>query len=212
MAVIQITQYSSDGATTKVNEVIEKLGNQATIRRLAIGTRVQTPNTIQVVLEREALSSADAASSPLLTELENTFGGAQKSFQVDISPSPFSADSPATVEFVEYVTTWFPVSQATPEFRRNIESEFMKFNEVIMREADGRIGLSIGWGVEEQDNTEVKNEKAVPFFAMTGWRSMQQFEKLTKTDSFKEAAPILMGWGAPYQMVSIRGFSHDQID
>jgi hypothetical protein len=37
---------------------------------------------------------------------------------------------------------------------------------------------------------------------MRGWETMADFERAVKTEVFKEAVPILIGWGAPFELVS----------
>ena len=149
-------------------------------------------------------SSPSLINTLATNELEHSFGKPQNSFHVEVTPSPFSDPSPATVDYVEYVTTFFPVSQATPDFRAKIVSDFMRFNEIVLKEAEEfRIGISIGWSVEELEIPEIKGEKAVAFFATTGWKTLREMDRLMKTEAFAEAQPIVMGWGAPFKMVRV---------
>lgn len=100
------------------------------------------------------------------------------------------------------MTTFFPVSKATPEFRAKIEADFARFNEIVLTEcAEFRIGISVGWSIEELDIPEIEGEKAVAFFATTGWKTLKEMDRLMKTPAFAEAQPIVMGWGAPFKMV-----------
>jgi len=206
MTIIQIVQYTSEGATphnVSFEEEIQQLIGESVPYQLVIGTQVNESNVVQLLLEENSTSGDDTDAGAFVKSLQDSFGTINTSFSVEVNSSPFLDENPATEDVVEYVTTWFPASQATPEFRQKIESDFMRFNEIVMRDAEGRIGLSIGWVVEEQDIEQLKNEKAVAFFTLAGWKSVQHFEKATKTESFKEAAAIVMGWNAPYKMVRI---------
>jgi hypothetical protein len=47
----------------------------------------------------------------------------------------------------------------------------------------------------------VKGEKTKGFLVLVGWQLMAGFELCMKSESVKEALPLLMAWNAPYKMV-----------
>lgn len=205
MAIIQIMQFDSSSISSEVAlEVkIQQISQHHLPEHVTISTKWQEPHIVQVVVERDAASSLD----PLTQELDTLLGKLTNSFHVDVNPSPFTSPSPATVDYVEYVTTFFPVSKATPEFRESVVTDFMRFNEIVLTECkEYRIGISIGWS-EELDAPEIQGEKAVAFFATTGWKTLAEMDRLMQTEAFAKAQPIVMGWGAPFKMVRIWGCS-----
>jgi hypothetical protein len=56
--------------------------------------------------------------------------------------------------------------------------------------------------LEEQEHKDVKKSKC--FLVARGWEGMQYFEDVIKTDEYKEAVQILMGWQAPWDMWHVK--------
>lgn len=67
----------------------------------------------------------------------------------------------------------------------------------------GTLGWTSGWGLDEQEHENVKDEKAKCFFVVRGWESMETLEQSIKKDAFKKAIPILLAWNAPFKMVGV---------
>ncbi|RQM04648.1 hypothetical protein DH86_00003757, partial [Scytalidium sp. 3C] len=91
-------------------------------------------------------------------------------------------------------------SRKTPEFRKQIKEDFLKFDEIYSKGATGNSSLAFGWLLEEQEHDENKGEKASCFFVIRGWESMDHFEQSVKHDAYKEAIPLLFAWNAPWKM------------
>ena len=163
------------------------------------GIQIQDRNTIQVTTDASSLEDSN-----LFRTLRETCGEPKETYHVNFDTSPLSTNGAATAPVVEVVPNFIPVSRLTPEFRAQVEADFQKFDGICKTMAEGDAGLSYGWGMEEQDHDDVKGEKVRPFFIMRGWRSMRDFENLTKQQRFgKEAIPILLAWEAPFRMVSL---------
>lgn len=62
----------------------------------------------------------------------------------------------------------------------------------------GEVGLATGWGeAYGESNTDV-------FFVVArGWAGVSDFGIAVKTQEFNEAKDILMGWNAPFELVSL---------
>ena len=97
---------------------------------------------------------------------------------------------------------YFPTDKVTKEFRDKIEKEFQKFDDICTPAAKGNGAVTYGWVLEEQEHKDVKKSKC--FFVARGWEGMQYFEDVIKTDEYKEAVKILMGWQAPWDMWHVK--------
>lgn len=63
-------------------------------------------------------------------------------------------------------------------------------------------------GIRDQEHDDLPaGEAARIFFVANGWDGMEFFEKSTSTESFKQAVPMLYGWGTPFRLVSDCYFS-----
>ncbi|KAK5079516.1 hypothetical protein LTR70_006508 [Exophiala xenobiotica] len=186
MAIINITHI--EGSPSSIDKTIQKavksLQEQAP-RHLTIGTQIQDPSAVQITSEW---------ASP---NVDPSMG---RSFHVALNRSAFGPDGPATANVVEFAQSYFSASRVTPEFQKQIEQDFLRFDEICSRGAEGDLGLAFGWVQEEQQHEEVVGEEAKCFLVIRGWESMAHFERLVKHDAYKEAIPILFAWKVPFKM------------
>jgi len=188
MAIIDITHI--EGSPSSIDETIQKAVKslqEQSPRHFTIGTQIQDTSAVQITSEW---------ASP---NLSPSIG---QSFHVALNRSAFGSDGPATANVVEFAQSYFPASRVTPEFQKQIEQDFLRFDEICSRGAEGDLGLAFGWVQEEQQHEEVVGEKAKCFLVIRGWESMAHFERLVKHDAYKEAIPILFAWKVPFKMVS----------
>lgn len=161
------------------------------------GFQIQDRSVIQVTSENHGHEDAD-----LLRQLRNSCAHPTETFDAELNRLALETKGPATSPLLEVVVNYFPASRVTPDFRKQIEAEFLEFDSICRSVAEGDGGLAYGWSVDELDHDEVKEDKTRPFFILRGWRSMEDFDNLTKLEKFgKDAIPILMVWKAPFKMV-----------
>lgn len=194
---IALFQAPATGAQEAVQKPLRSL-EAASSPETVIGTQVQDPNII--LLTSEASNFED---QPLFRAIKDLCGQPTSSYQVDLEESALGPGGAASAPYVEFVANYFPVSRLTPDFRAQVEADFAKFNGICKSIAHGDLGLSTGWSVDEVDHQDVTDEKTKVFLIMRGWRSMEDFENITKHEKFEsEAIPILLAWKAPFKMVS----------
>jgi heme-degrading monooxygenase HmoA len=216
MAIAEIIQFSAESKVdartlhTTVDDRIQKavdlVKGASSPKNFVIGAEIQDKGAIQVTSEWEGVQDyANFGTTPefnsFTKNLRNSCGDPRRIFHVDLARSVFGPDGPATANVVEYVSSYFPVSVATLEFRKQIEKDFFRFDEIFNKNANGNKGWTYGWALDELDHENIKGEKATCFFIVRGWESFGHFEQSTKNDEFKEAIPILLGWKAPFKMV-----------
>lgn len=206
MAVLEIILFganpSLDESTTvdeKISKALEDVSGIPYPKHSIIGTRIQHKGSIQITSEwKDAQHHANFATSPefstYIKNLSNTLGEPQNIYHIIFNRSAFEPNEPATANVLEFAQSYFPASRITPDFQAQIEREFSEFNRILCQGAivKGRVGQMVGWVLEEQDHEEIKGEKAKCFVVMTGWESMEDFEKSIDNDAFKEALPILL--------------------
>ena len=186
-----------------LDEIVQKattaIQSASTIQYSNIGNELENKNVLQILIQ-----DSDPANSTTAAEILNSLHEhsitPSTTFHLTFNNPPFAHSGPATAPVVEYAQSWFPRSDATSAFKQRIEQEFEKFTEIFKRESKGDVGCGYGWVEEELEKEEVKDGKATSFIVARGWETLEDFKMSISTDSYKEAAPILYGWGAPYQM------------
>ncbi|KAF2261558.1 hypothetical protein CC78DRAFT_535571, partial [Lojkania enalia] len=216
MLITQIVHFgrepSSDGQTTRaaINDTILKaakaLEGAKQPQQFVLGTRLHEENAIQIMSEWNAVHDfadfkATAEFGSFMGSMRNSFGEPQSIFHVALDRSAFGRDGPATANVVEFVLCYFPASRTTPEFQKQIEEDFFRFDDIFKKDARGNGTLTLGWVLEEQEHENIKGEKAKCFFVARGWETMRHFEESVKTDAYKEAIPLLFAWNTPFKMV-----------
>ncbi|KAH7143446.1 hypothetical protein EDB81DRAFT_934656 [Dactylonectria macrodidyma] len=204
MAFIEIIQCK-----TSTNDAIEKaskaLGEVKPPQSFALGTHTQDLGTIQITSEWDgALDSLSFHDTPehdsFIKIVRDSFGEPHSIFHAAVSQSAFGPDGLATANATEFVRIYFPSSRVNPEFQKQIEEDFAKFDDIFKKGAKGDLSLAYGWVLEEQDHESIKGEKAKSFFVARGWESMEHFQQSVDNDNFKEAMPLLLAWNAPFKM------------
>lgn len=202
MSVITIFHYHSEPGNRSSDSTIENafqaLSKQIISQNLTIGINVPDAATVQVTAEQGETIESHA----ILASLRPSFGAPTSTFNVSLRNGNLTPHLLATAPIVEYVQVWFPISQANPEFQRNIEQDFQRFDDIFIEGARNTTGWMSGWIEEEQEHEAIVNEKARCFFVARGWVSMSDFQNATQQDAYKRAAPVLFAWNAPFKMVS----------
>ncbi|KAF2758204.1 hypothetical protein EJ05DRAFT_486254 [Pseudovirgaria hyperparasitica] len=185
MTVTQIIQFPAHDAAATLQAI-----NKAAPEDVIQGTLIQDKSTAQAIVEWQGTSDEIAPDVP-----------SSSSFRIDLARPALGPKGPATAPVVEYVHTFFPVSKVTPEFKKKIEDDFVRFNELfLMIGLVGEMGCTMGWSVDEVNYAGIEGEKAVGFVVIRGWDTMANFEKVMSLDKTREVLSILFGWGAPYKM------------
>ena len=204
MTTVQIMQFDiAKQHEASIEEIIREattlIQNASSVQSFTIGTELEDKNALQILIQ-----DSDPANSTTTTELLNSLSThsitPSTTFHLTFTNTPFTLSDLITAPVVEHAQSWFPLSEATPAFKQRIEQDFDKFTEIFKRESKGDIACGYGWVEEELDNEDVKGKKAASFVVARGWETFEDFKMSTNTESFKEAAPILYGWGAPHRM------------
>ena len=211
MALTQIIQFSSE-PLLEVNDTIERavkaLKEVKPLPHYVLGTQVQHKGVFQITSELDGIQDhvnleATPAFNSFIKSVRSFCGEPHNIFHVAFNQSVFGSDGPATANVVEYAQTSFPASRVTPEFQKQVEEDFLRFDEIFSKGAKGTVSGASGWVLEEQEHENIQGEKAKCFFVIKGWESMDHFEQSTKNDAFKKAIPILFAWNAPSRLVGV---------
>jgi hypothetical protein len=194
MAVIAIISLSSSEPINTTLSKLEKL-LKASDSRFTIGTKVQDPDTVQITTEWPTIDSTSAL------KLSSAFKSLLSSLTLYNPTTIFATldESPEPAPLIEYVKV--DLSLSVDE--KKLESDFARFEAIYrtrgtMHET-GEVSLSHGWSEEYEDG---KGEKIKSWIVARGWRDMKFFEEAIASEEFKECVPILMGWDAPFALVS----------
>jgi hypothetical protein len=194
MTVIALTTLTSSSSIDTTITKLEALFTP-TNAHFTIGTKVQDPNVIQITTQWPSIpSTSDLASSPLFQSLLDILRP-YNPITIYATQDKFLNPGPVT----EYVKTDFPLGVD----EEKIEADFARF-EAIYRtrgtmEEVGEVSLSTGWSKEYENDA---GEKVKSLIVARGWREMKFFEEAVASETFKECIPILIGWGAPFELVS----------
>jgi ribosomal protein S16 len=211
MAVTEIIQFGASPSRTvddTIQKAVKALKGVKSPQQFVLGTQVQDKGAVQITTEWDGIQDyANFAATPEFTSflkfVSSTYGEPYRIFHVALDRSAFGADGPATANVVEYVQTYFPASRVTPEFQKQVEADFARFDEIYRKGATGGESWAFGWVLEEQEHEAIKDEKAKCFFVTRGWDSMDLFEQSVQNDAYKEAIPLLFAWNAPFKLVGV---------
>lgn len=203
MVVASIIEFTASAPTdTTIEQLTHILSALDEPTQYVVGVKIQDPTTIQISSEWHISQSATDTSTSsdfqsFIKAVSNLAALPVSVTLVSLDKSPFANGTPP---LLEYVKNDFPAESVTPEFQKQIEMDFARFEAIFRRrgtaEETGEVGLSIGWTAEQN---HVRS-----FLVMRGWKSMDRFEAAVQSDVFKECIHILIGWGAPFKLVSNR--------
>lgn len=197
MAAIDIIQvHTNSSLDVGIRKALEN------VRATHLGTVIQDKATTQITTDWDP----DQQDSSAVRELKLLLKSEQPatSFHVTLNQPAFGSDGPAVANVVEFAQSFFPASKVTPEFKRQIEQDFLTFESIYTRNGvNGSTSSAFGWVLEEQDHEDIKGEKAASFIVLRGWEAMRYFELSLETEAYKEAISILFGWKAPFKMVGL---------
>jgi hypothetical protein len=189
-----------------IRNTLEAFDGIQTPQKYTLGTQVGEKGSIQIMSDCDGVQDyknlkATPELGPLVKALSNFYGEPQHSFHVALNRSAFGADGLAAAKVVEFVQNYFPASRITPHFAKQVEEDFLRFDDIYSKDAQGNLTLAFGWVLEDQEHENIIGEKAKCFFIARGWESMDHFEQSVKTDAYKKAIPLLFAWNASWKMV-----------
>lgn len=214
MAVTEIARFGLDVPSISDASIWQKaavaLQGDKTAQHYVLGTEVQNKSTVQITLEQDGDQrgyknhATTPESAPCGGSVHSLFGAPNDCFHVHFQQSAVGPNGPATANVVEFVRNTFAVSRLTPEFQKQIETDFTNFDEIYQKgKPEGQHGgWTMGWTVEEVEHPDIKNEKTRSFVIVRGWDKFEYFEKSLQSEYYKQAIGVLFAWNAPYQMVS----------
>lgn len=215
MTVTEIARFGLDVPSTSDASIWQKaavaLQGDKTPQHYVLGTEVQNKSTVQITSERD--DGHKGYTNPATTpesaacggSVHSLFGAPKDCFHVHFQQSAVGPNGPATANVVEFVRNTFAVSRLTPEFQKQIETDFLNFDEIYQKgKPEGQSGgWTMGWTVEEVEHPDIKGEKTRSFVIVRGWDKLEYFQQSLQSEYYKQAIGILFAWNAPYQMVSV---------
>jgi hypothetical protein len=181
---------------------------QASGARFSIGTKISEPNTIQITTEWSLIQSASAlSSSPTFKSLLDSISSADYSPTTIVATLDKSPFLPTTAPIIEWVKVDAP-SPLSAEKQKQMEDDFARFESIYRKRGAmssvGEVSLSVGWSEDHLITDKDGKEGMVKSWIVArGWQDMKFFEEAVKSEEFKECIPILMGWGLPFDLVSL---------
>jgi len=201
MAVASIISFTASAPSdTIIKELTQTLHPLDGSARYFVGTAVQEPTTIQITSEWPAFSTTTdlSSSSTFRSFIEVIHSLTPTPITIVITSLNKSLFAHSISPLVEYVKTDFPAQSVTPEFQKQVEADFARFESIYRKrgtaDESGEGDLSVGW-TEEQNNVR-------SFLVVRGWENMGRFEEAVQSEVFKQCIPILLEWGAPFKLVS----------
>lgn len=213
MVVTEIVRFGLDLPSIADNSTWQKaagaLQGDRAPQHYVLGTEVQNKSIVQITSEWDSYRDyTNFANSPEFTSfvgsVRGLFGEPKDSFHVHFDRSAVGPNGPATANVVEYVRNTFAISRLTSEFQKQIEMDFLKFDEIYQKGLpEGQRGWTMGWTLEEVEHPDIKGEKTRSFVIVRGWDKFEYFEQSLQNEYYKEGVSILYGWNAPFSMVSV---------
>ena len=199
MAITQIATFKapSGGIDDAIQQVLKALGAPLP-QNIALGAPVQDKDVIQLTASDTGKIEDNAA----FQSLRSICGEPTSTYHADLNNPTFGANGPATAPLVEYVVQAFPVSRLTPEYTKQVETDFEKFFYACKAVSKADIGVAWGWSTREQEHEGVAGEKTRPFIVVRGWETMADFEHQVSQPEWKEEVPALLAWKVPGKLVS----------
>jgi hypothetical protein len=207
MAVIALITLTASSPIDPILPTLQK-HLKASGAQFSIGTKVSEPSVIQITTEWPLIPSASAlSSSPIFKSLLDNISSAgyyPTTVFASLDKSPFQ---PSTAAIVEWVKTDAP-SLLSAEKQKQMENDFARFESIYRKRgvmsSVGEVSLSVGWSEDHLVTDKDGKEGVVKsWIVVRGWQGMEFFEEAVKSEEFKECLPILMGWGLPFELVSL---------
>ena len=192
----------ADNAT--IQEAIEALRESKRARHESLGTDVKDQTAVQITAEWDDDHQVHLGSSAIVDSVYEYLGQPSSVVHVVLNQAALGPDGPATASVIEFAANYFPISRITPDFKDQIEADFVRFDKICKTGFKGDSGLSYGWVLEEQNHGNIRDENVACFLIIRGWESLQHYQQSVATEAFKEAIPILLAWNAPHEIVSVR--------
>ena len=151
MVVTEILSYGSKAAPndTIIREAIEALRESKRARHESLGTLISDSSAVQILAEWDDDHEIHPGWSHITDNVNDYVGQPSTIIHVNLNEAALGPDGPATANVVEFAANYFPVSKATPEFKQQIEADFIKFDKTAIKGLKGSSGLSYGWVSEE---------------------------------------------------------------
>ena len=222
LTIIEFPSSSDDSPTTisTLKSTLESLPTPLKPLHYHISTHIAPPSPTQLTLEYPVQPSKDQETT-LLSTLATSQSISPSTVSISHIPlinptSPFTppfspaSTSPLSTPVTEFVLSYFPTTTVTPTFRTTILSSFLHFNTLATASPapTGDQGLLAGWiengpSHPDIDDSEGKTVATTCFLVVRGWDSMKAYQEFVGREEFgKEYLPILLGWEAPFRMVS----------
>ena len=191
-----------------IQKAIKALKGIKTSQHFVLDTQIQDKGVVQITSEWDDVQDyVNFETTPEFSSFTRSVRSfcdeSHNIFHVALDRSTFGLDEPATANVIEFVQIYFSASRVTSKFQKQVEEDFLRFDEIFSKGAKGNVSWAFGWVLEEQEHENIKGEKAKCFFVTRGWESMDHFEQSVKNDVYKKAITLLLAWNAPWKMVSV---------
>lgn len=214
MTIISVSQFNAKpqlDIKDELRDLAQALQAVDPNQHSVLGTVIQDRNIIQITSEWDHPEDSKKIETTskykqFLRIIHDVGSQSAVTFRVSLNAPALGSQGPATANVVEYVQSWFPLSRITPEFKRQIQDDFIEFDRIFSQDAAGNLGWVSGWGTEEQKRDDLSGEMDKCFFVVRGWETVEQFERSVQTETYKTAIPLLLAWNAPFKMVCVSSF------
>ncbi|MCJ1474078.1 hypothetical protein MMC13_002736 [Lambiella insularis] len=176
--------------------ILSEIRQQPGAQQIFWGRWVENQDVVQLIINWESVQHhLDFTKSPAYKAFSEKFlslcDAPPVLYHCHFTPHPPEKAfmTAFTAPALELFTAYFP-AKTTEEERETWYHGFKKFMEQIVADAEGLIGETHGWVVEEVEHGKDK-EKCVAFVCGIGWESVDKHMGHRGTESFKKSAPAL---------------------
>jgi hypothetical protein len=148
---VHAPRTTNDNTVQKVIRAMKELVKSPL--HLVLGTRIQEVDAIQITLEWKGVqvyvnSDTTPEFNSFIRSVRSFCGEPQSILHTALDRSAFGPDGPATANVVEFAQSYFTASEVAPEFQKQIQEDFLRFNKNFSKSAKGDMGWAFGWVLE----------------------------------------------------------------
>lgn len=178
----------NNSVTKTWNDLLRIIGTQDGVQEIWYGPGVETPTDVQMFINWEKvedhykfMGSRDYA--PMVERIKTIADGELNLFHVEF-----------TAAGAQRVALGAPVTELVTIHAQSKNSELtngaQKFAEVLNKDAQGFLGITSGWSIEDVEHEKLEGKGKILFLAI-GWQSIEAHMAFRETEAFKNNIGLL---------------------
>ncbi|RYN63071.1 hypothetical protein AA0117_g12831 [Alternaria alternata] len=186
---------SRNEARAAWDSAMDTVAKQPGVLSLYWGLQIEHPNTMQMIVEWDAVASQTAFTAgpeylPFVNSLKDVLCGPPSLSNIFLPAASTSDDDPFVQPVTEIMKAYFPPSSASSTVSSN--THFSQFQAAVGKIPHLAVkGIVGGWSLVMENGSSSEDIKGQPFAAFIGWPNVEAHEASLKREEFEKAVKDL---------------------